>query len=95
MVAGTCTFTVDPQHRVVIVVETGPPPIMAAAKAGAATQSDWSKVSGLGDAGYSTTHSDGSAVVFYVGDTQVSIEAVGVQDTAPVVALAKKAASSF
>lgn len=95
VVVGSCSYTVDPQHRVVIMVETAPAPIIAAAKAGAANQTNMTKVARLGDVGYSTNHQGDSSAIFYVGNTQVQIIAVGQADVSVVVQLAMKVADAL
>ena len=95
VVVGSCSYTVDPQHRVVIMVETAPAPIIAAAKAGAANQTNMTKVARLGDVGYSTNHQGDSSAIFYVGNTQVQIIAVGQANVSVVVQLAMKVADAL
>ena len=95
VVVGSCSYTVDPQHRVVIMVETAPAPIIAAAKAGAANQTNMTKVAHLGDVGYSTNHQGDSSAIFYVGNTQVQIIAVGQANVSVVVQLAMKVADAL
>lgn len=92
---GSCVYKVDQAHRVLIQLESGPAAMMAAARAGAASQTDLVKVDGLGEAGYSSAHGSDSTVIFYVGDTQVQVAAFGQPDAALTVALAKKVAAEL
>lgn len=74
---GMCKYEVDPDHRLIISIATGPADVMATTKAGVAKLSGLTKIAGLGDVGYSSTRDTRLDVHFFRGDREVLISVYG------------------
>lgn len=86
-----CKYEVDSDHRLLIMVATGPADIMAKTKAGVAKLSGLTKVAGLGDVGYTSTSDNRLDVHFFRGDREVLISVYGQPDAGDaLVSLGRK-----
>ena len=72
-----CKYEVDSDHRLLIMISTGPAGVMATTKSAVAKQSGLTKIAGLGDVGYSSTRDTRLDVHFFKGDKEVLISLYG------------------
>ena len=92
----SCEYVIDPEHRVIISLATGPADTMATTKAAVAGLSGLTKIDGLGDVGYSSSRQTRLDVHFFKGDTEVLMSAYGQPGGVDsLVALAKKVSAAL
>lgn len=89
--ASMCKYEVDADHRLLIMVTSGPAGVMATTKSAVAKLSGLTKVAGLGDVGYSSAPDGRLDVHFFRGDKEVLISLYGQPSAgAALVALGRK-----